>query len=283
MRLSLPFVVAALLAALVSGCGEDGAAASSRPLVVATTTQAADIARHVAGARADVVGVLPANADPHGYELRPQDLGALARADLIVRSGGDVDDWLADAIDAAGADAPVLVLADAVPPQPDDDPHWWQDPRNAILAAEAIGRALDVDPGAYVRELRALDREIAACVRGIPPERRKLVTTHDALGAYAARYGFAVVGTVIPSRSTAGQPSAGDVAALIDTIRAEGVPAIFAESSVDARVEEAIAREAGARIGAALYADTLAPGVSYVASLRANTRAIAAGLGAPCA
>ena len=107
--------------------------------------------------------------------------------------------------------------------------------------------------------------------------------THDALGPYARRYGLTVIGTVIPSRSTAGQASAGQVARLVRTIRHAGVPVIFAESSVNPDVEQAIAREAGARVGRALWADTLGPpgsdGATYVASIAANTRALAAGLG----
>lgn len=271
-----------LLAVALVACGEDDRAASDgRVTVVATTTQAADLVRQVGGADVEVVGLLAPNADPHDYEVRPRDLQALTEADLIVRSGGDLDEWLQEAIDGAGSDAPVLTLMDGVRTL-GDDPHWWQDPRNAILAAGEIGRALDLDAGPYQERLRRLDREVAACLDRIPAARRKLVTTHDALGYYARRYGIEVVGTVIPSLSTRGQPSAGETAELIATIRREGVRAIFAESSVNAKVEQAIARETGARVGAALWADSLGPegsgGETYVGSIAANTRAIAEGL-----
>jgi zinc/manganese transport system substrate-binding protein/manganese/iron transport system substrate-binding protein len=118
-------------------------------------------------------------------------------------------------------------------------------------------------------------------MRRVPAARRKLVTTHDALGYYARRYGIQVIGTVIPSLSTAGQPSAGDTAALIATIRRTGVKAVFAESSVNPKVEAAIASATGARVGRALWADSLGPAGSdcatYVKSIAANTRALVDG------
>jgi len=157
----------------------------------------------------------------------------------------------------------------------------------------AIERALaDADPrgaggysaraDAYTARLRALDTAVARCIATIPPEQRTLVTTHDALGYYARRYGLRVVGTVIPSLSTEAQASAGDLVRLVDTIRRTRVKAVFAESSVNPTVEKAIADEAGAVVGKPLWADSLGPqgssGATYVDSIRANTRAIADGL-----
>jgi ABC-type Zn uptake system ZnuABC Zn-binding protein ZnuA len=277
-------VIAILLlaaVAVVAGGGEEASGGDGRRTVVATTTQAADLARNVAGDDVEVVGLLAPNTDPHDYEVRPHDLQALAEADLVIRSGGDLDEWLKEAIEGAGSGAPVLTLTDHVRTT-GDDPHWWQDPRNAIAAVAAIERALKVDAAAYRQRLHALDRSVAACLATIPAERRKLVTTHDALGYYARRYDIEVVGAVIPSLSTRGQPSAGETAALARTIREQGVPAIFAESSVGAKVERAIARETGATVGRPLWADTLGPpgsdGATYVDSIAANTRAIVDGL-----
>jgi ABC-type Zn uptake system ZnuABC Zn-binding protein ZnuA len=289
MRLLLLLAACACALAL-SACGErfDG----SRPLVVATTTQAADLARHVAGDRAQVRAILAPNSDPHAYEVRPADVKALVHADLVVRSGGDVDAWLAPAIDSAGTTAPELTLLDRVGPE-GEDPHWWQDPRRAELAVAALGGALArIDPpgaagyreraDAYVKDLHTLDAAVAHCIGEIPPEQRKLVTTHDALSYYARRYGLRLIGTVIPALTTEAQASSGDLARLVDTIRREHVRAIFAESSVNAKVEDAIAQETGARVGRALWADSLGPagsdGATYADSIRANTRAIVDGL-----
>jgi zinc/manganese transport system substrate-binding protein len=282
-------LLAVLAQATLSACGDDGASGGA-PRVVATTTQAADLARHVAGDRAEVSSILKPNSDPHAYEPRAGDVKALARADLVVRSGGEIDEWLEEAQAGAGSDAPVLTLGEHTR----EEPHWWQDPRAALRAvailrdgltkADAAGKATyAANADRYLGELRRLDRTIARCVATIPPARRKLVTTHDALGAFADRYGLQVIATVIPSRSTGGQASAGETAELVRTIQRERVPAVFAESSVRSDVERAIAREAGARVAPALWADSLGPkgssGATYIASMEANTHTIAAALG----
>jgi zinc/manganese transport system substrate-binding protein len=237
-----------------------------------------------------VAGILTPNADPHGYEPRARDVKRLVTAKLVVRSGGEVDEWLEEAQASAGSDARVITLGEHT----DKEPHWWQDPRAAIAAVATIRDGLiEVDPEhrpayeanarRYSERLRALDRGIARCVATIPKGQRKLVTTHDALGAYARRYGLEVIATVIPSRSTRGQASAGETAELVRTIRREHVPAVFAESSVNADVEEAIAREAGAKVSPPLWADALGPkgssGATYVSSMRFNTRTIVSALG----
>ena len=127
----------------VAACGDDpgGRAAGGDPAVriVATTGQAADFVREVGGDRVEVTGLLAPNADPHDFEVRPDDVKALADAELVVRSGGELDEWLDGAIDSSGTDASVLTLADHVE-LIDDDPHWWQDPRNAIRAVAAFAR-----------------------------------------------------------------------------------------------------------------------------------------------
>jgi ABC-type Zn uptake system ZnuABC Zn-binding protein ZnuA len=280
------------LAVLSVGCGSSGDAEDRAVEVVATTTQVADLARAVGGERAAVHRILDANSDPHSYEPRPSDAAALAEADIVFRSGGEVDDWLDGLVESAGGDAPTVELGDAVELH-EDDPHWWQDPRNAILAVAAIERALRrADPAGraryranariYTRELRRLDATVSDCVGRIRPSRRKLVTTHDALGYYARRYGLEVVGALIPSLSTSAQPSAGDVEALVDQIREQDVQAIFPESSLAPRLERAVARETGAAVGERLWADSLGPegssGETYVDSIRSNTAAIVEGL-----
>jgi ABC-type Zn uptake system ZnuABC Zn-binding protein ZnuA len=284
-----------------TGCGASASAGPDPRLqVVATTTQVADLARHVAGDRAAVRGLLAPNSDPHDYEVRPSDLDGLAGADVVMRSGGDLDAWLGGAIESAGGAPRVVDLIRSVRTRAGAggvDPHWWQDPRNAMAAVRAIRDALSAaDPtgapayGAnaarYLATLRGLDRRIAACIATIPRADRRLVTTHDALGYYARRYGIALRGAVIPSLSTRGQASAGETAALVALVRRERIRAIFAEQSVSPKVERAIAREAGARLGDPLYADTLGPrgsaGATYAGSLRANTAAIVRGLEGSC-
>ena len=269
------------LVAVLAGCGSSGGAASGDgQRVVATTTQLADMARNI-DPSADVTALLSANTDPHAYEVRPDDVKALAGADVVLRSGGETDEWLDGALDSAGVSDEKIVDAGAAAGLEGDDPHWWQDPSKAEKAAVAIGAGLGVDPAPYVAKLRALDEGVKACIDTVPAGERLLVTSHDALGYYARRYGIKVVGTVIPSLSTSGQPSAGEVDALVRTIRETGVKSIFAESSVNAKVEQAIASEAGVKVGKELWADSLGPegsdGATYIGSIEANTRALVEG------
>ena len=281
-RAALALVLLPLAAA---GCGGAAASGPDGPEIVATTTQLADMARNIAP-DAKVTGLLKPNTDPHEYEVRPDDVKALASADIVLRSGGEVDEWLDGALDSAGVDEQDVVDAGAAAGLEGDDPHWWQDPQRAEKAAVAIGTALaragvPEDAAAYVKRLQALDRGVRACIDRVPAAQRLLVTSHDALGYYAKRYGIEVVGAVIPALTTAAQPSAGEVAELVATIKRTGVKTIFAESSVNPKVEEAIARETGTKIGKELWADSLGPegsdGASYISSVESNTRALVDG------
>ena len=290
MRCAPPALIALLLAAVV-GCG-DGSGGDADVTAVATTTQVADLVANVGGKRVALDSILRPNSDPHEYEPRPSDAAALAKADVVFRSGGDLDEWLDDVVDSAGGDAEQVTLIDSVKRE-GDDPHWWQDPRNAILAVASIRDALiDADragragyerrAAAYTARLRRLDADVARCIDRVPPAKRKLVTTHDALGYFAARYGIEVIGAVIPSLSTQAQPSAKDVDELVGQVKREGVEAIFPEASLSKRLEQAISRESGARVGGQLWADTLGPegsaGATYVGAVEANAATLADGM-----
>ena len=319
-RLPAVPVVVLICGAVLIACGEDeqgtGGGSSDPALrVVATTTQLADLARNAGGDRVRVVVLLAANSDPHDYEVRPRDVDAIAEADVVLRSGGDLDAWLQEAIDSAGGEAPTINLIEHVKTiegghgddehgedeehvgeqgegEAEVDPHWWQDPRNAERAVAAMADAFakadpdgaasyERDAGAYAKRVRDLDSRIADCMSAIPTEQRKLVTTHDALGYFAERYDIEVIGTVIPSLSTKGQPSAGETAELVRTIKRERAKAIFTEATVNAKVEQAIARDAGAELGKPLLSDTLAPagepGDSYLGATALNAERIVAG------
>lgn len=259
---------------------------------MATTTQVADLTRAVGGTRVDVRQVLQPNSDPHDYEPRPSDARDAERAAVVLRSGGEVDQWLSGLLDSGASHAEVVDLSKSVRTR-GDDPHWWQDPRNARRAVTRIGAALaKADPEgrasyekravAYSRRLGRLDRSVASCIARIPPRDRRLVTSHDALGYYTRRYGLELVGAVIPSLSSQAQPSSRDLRSLVAQIRRQGVRAIFPESSLNPKLEKAVSRESGAKVGGALWADTLGPsgssGATYIASIQSNTETIAAAL-----
>ena len=285
-------------ALLIAGCGSPGAGGPAPALkVVATTAHVADFARQVGGPDVRVDQILPADADPHDYEPRPSDARALAEADVVLRSGGDLDAWLEDLVEAAGGDAEQVTLideAEPLGPGGETDPHWWQDPGNVVRATERIAAVFAAtDPegaagyerrrGAYVQHVERLDAAVSDCFAQIPARRRLLVTGHDSFRHFARRYELKVHGSIIPSQSTAAQPSAGDIRELVRAIRSEDVAAIFPEGPLGRRLEEAVAREAGVEVGPPLFADALGPagsgGETYLEALAHDAAAIAEGLG----
>ncbi|HEU0113310.1 MAG TPA: zinc ABC transporter substrate-binding protein, partial [Thermomicrobiales bacterium] len=192
--------------------------------------------------------------------------------------------------------APVVVATAGVPTIASDeaefaggDPHVWFDPTNVKIMVGDIAAALTkIDPvgaasyavrrDAYDRNLAILDAWIKAQVATVPPDRRKLVTNHDAFSYYAKRYGLTFVGSVIPSLDSSAEPSAQDTQTLIAKIKAEGVPAIFTEASLNPRLEQQLAAEAGVKVVPSLYGDTLGPAGSgadtYLGFMVTDTRLI---------
>jgi zinc/manganese transport system substrate-binding protein len=293
------------MATVISGCAGSMSSSNNdgRLQVVATTTQLGDFVRAVGGTAVDVHQILQPNSDPHDYEPRPSDVTATSTAKLVFLSGNRLDQWMTKVIGEAGGKPTVVTLAPTFTPDriPGEsagpaasafDPHWWHDPRNAEAAVAAIRDALaNADPSAaaqltqnandYLDKLHTLDAGIANCFKPIPFAARKLVTSHDAFGYFARRYGIAVVGAVIPSQSTQAQPSAGQISALATLIRREHVRAIYPESSINAKLADALGRETGAHSDLTLYGDTLgpkgAPGATYLTMEQANADAMVNG------
>ena len=270
-----------------------GGKSSGRPVVVTTTTQLGDVVRTIGGGAVSVHQILQPNTDPHEYEPRPADVAATAGAKLVVASGDGLDQWMHEIVHEAGDGPRVLTLAPShIPFRRAGDPHWWHDPRNMAAAVPVIRDALErVAPrsagaigrraAAYVRRVRALDAGIGACLRAVPPGERALVTSHDAFGYFARRYGIRVIGAVIPAQTSEAQPSAGQVSRLARLVRAAHVRAIFLESSLNPKLAQALARQTGARAALTLYGDTLGPkgsaGDTYLKMELANARAMVEG------
>jgi zinc/manganese transport system substrate-binding protein len=301
----LPVAAVLLLAALVAGCGGTSSGSSSAPGaidVVVTTTQLGDVVRAIGGEAVDVHQILKPNTDPHDYEPRPRDIQETAGAKVVVTSGDDLDAWMGEVVDNAGG-SPAVVDAgagrpvalpgeDAGPEAARFDPHWWHDPvnveyaigriRDALVGADPEAKAaIESGASAYLGKVKAIDAAIGTCFAQVPVEQRKLVTDHDAFGYFAKRYDIDVVGAVIPSQTTQAQPSAGDLARLVRTIRAEDVQAVFPESSINPKLADAIARETGATADHELYGDTLgaagSAGATYLGMEVANADAMVQG------
>ncbi len=300
-----PIAIALTLAAALGGCTAThvNVTPPGQITVVATTTQMQDLVRHVGGRRVHLVGILRPNVDPHDFEPTPSTAVALAGARLVVESGVGIDRWADGLVAASAPGTPVFVASTGLPLRDGGggdataDPHWWHDPTLFERAAAALGaRLARLDPGhaaayranaaRYVAAIRRMDAGNRRLIARVPRARRLLVTNHDAFGYFAAHYGITVVGSVIPSLSTAAEPSAHAVAELIRRIRAQQVRAVFTESSLNPSLEATVAREAGVRVYANLYGDTLgppgSPGATYIGMERWNMRAMVAGfLGTP--
>lgn len=305
-RSAAALAAAMALVGLVAGCSDPNSGGDG-PKAVATTTQVHDIVGEVGGDRVNLTGILQPNTDPHEYEPRPSDVAAVADAEVIFRSGGHLDQWTEDLIKDSGSDAAIVDLSRNLPVklhsdehseehgsnEGDLDPHWWQDPVNVRAAASKIETALvevAPDDSGYFRnrtrsfeeKIGKLTRRIRTCLKRIPAPDRKIVTDHDAFGYFTGRFGIETVGTVIPALTTEAQPSAGDLAELEETIRREGVKAIFPESSVSPALAEAVARDTAASTEYSLYGDTLGPsgsdGETWLGSIKANTDAMVRGM-----
>lgn len=272
------FLLALLLVAatpLAVACDGGPAADDGRLRVVATIAPTGALAQAVAGDAVRLDVLVRAGVDIHEYELKAADARAVARAQVILRNGLGADAFLDKAL--KNSKATVVTLTDGLALRVEHgresrDPHVWHDPRNDIAMVDTIVKTLsaaapahaatfEANGRAYQERLRAVDREVQAIIDTIPPANRKMVTDHEAFGYFAARYGLTVVGSVIPGTSTGVEPSAAEIAALVETIRREGVRAIFAESSVDPKVSRRVAEETKVKVVADLYGDSLgAPG-----------------------
>jgi zinc/manganese transport system substrate-binding protein/manganese/iron transport system substrate-binding protein len=314
-RATLIAAVAAVLGLGLAGCGSsDGSTGTSaggqssgsgsKLKVVATTTQVADFTRNIGGDRIELTQILKPNVDPHDYEASPADVAAIAKADVVVKSGVGLEKFLDPAISSAGFGGTVIDTSKGVTiregngtdEEKEGDPHIWHDPRNAKIMAHDIADGLAAkDPAdkatyeqnytAYAAKLDALDTKIQSQIDALPAGQRKLVTNHDAFGYYVARYGLQFVGSIIPSFDTSAELSAKDLTDLVTKIKATGVRAIFSESSLPPKTADTVGREAGVKVvegGQALYGDTLGPagsdGATYLQMEEHNTTTIVSAL-----
>lgn len=299
-------VLAIVLALLVDGCAAVNSSrntpdAGGKPRVVATSTIIADLAQEVGGEEIQLTGILKPGTDPHVYEPVPADSRFLEEADLILYNGYNLEPGLIKLMNAAGGKAQKLAVGEVVKPLQLDkggavvpDPHVWGSAENAIAMVNAIRDELiklsPKDREKYTQraaqltdELQQLHSWINQQIQTIPPDKRKLVTTHDAFQYYGRAYGLAIAGTLI-GISTEEQPSAQTVQRLVQSIKKTGVPAIFAETTINPALIKTVAQEAGIKLAPnQLYSDSIgakgSDGDSYMKMMAANTRAIVEALG----
>ncbi len=290
----------ALTAVLVLvGCGGSGGTSSSAASrsgvtpgpgavrVVTTTTVFADIVKSVGGSRVNATSIIPPGVGPEDYEPKPDDAKRLADADLIVSNGVGLDDFLDRLLSSgSGGKTPRLVLGQGIPPivvDGEPNPHFWLDPTlvktayvpKIVTALSALAPAdaatFEANAATYGTLLDALDVELKAKVDTLPAVSRKLVTFHDAFPYFARHFGFELVGVVLANVGQ--EPTAADLAALVQKVKAAGVKAVFSEAQFNPKLAQTLADEAGIKqVVTTLYNDALgpAPADSYPGMMRWN-------------
>jgi zinc/manganese transport system substrate-binding protein len=270
------------------------ARAQDRLNVVATFSILGDFARNVGGERVSVTTLVGPDGDVHVYTPAPADARKVADAKLVIINGLGLEGWLSRLTQSAGGKAAMITASQGITPRKrgaDADPHAWQSVanariyvaniRDALLAADPAGAGVYRDNAqAYLAKLDALERDVRAAVAQIPESRRKVISTHDAFGYFAAAYGIEFIAP--QGVSTESEASARDIAAIITQIKTSKIPAVFLENISDPRLMRRISTETGARIGGTLYSDSLtgekgdAP--TYIDMVRHNIKALTSAL-----
>ena len=274
-----------LFAAPLAACG---VVAAGNPQILTTTTILADMAKQVAGDRMTIGSIVPAGAHVEEYEPRPDDAKRMSEAKLVITNGLDLDKWVDPLLRNAKSGTPVVIVTDGLP-DIDGNPHMWFDPalarryvdkmRDALIALDPPGKdAYTANAKTYSDQLVSLEAELKAKVAAIPQDRRKLVTSHDAFPYFARAFGFEIVGFAQPEPGK--PPSAGELADLVQKVKAAKVPAIFSEVGGSPQLAETVAKETGAKVVTDLPTDSLleAPADSYVGLMRVVVDKIVAAL-----
>jgi zinc/manganese transport system substrate-binding protein len=266
------------------------AAAQSRVNIVASFSILGDFVHEVGGDRVTVTTLVGPDGDSHVYRPTPDDARRIAEARLVIINGLGLEGWMPRLVAAAGNTAQIVTATTGIAPHHEGgelDPHAWQAVPNAKIYVANIRDALVVaDPAgadvyraraeAYLARLDGLDQDVRAAVAKIPAARRRVISTHDAFGYFAATYGIRFIAP--QGVSTDSEVSARDLAGIVRQVKAERIPAVFLENVSDPRLMRQIAAETGAKIGGTLYSDSLtgekgeAP--TYIDMVRHNIKAL---------
>ena len=291
-------VMMTITALFLTGCGSAPKSSDSRLKILTSTTFLADITRNIAGDRVSVDSLLPIGADPHAYQAAPSDVAKIAESNMLILNGLEYEHFIEPLLENAGGERLIIEATAGLSPREDAgsahgvDPHMWLDPNLVITYVENIRAGLTAvdaegaqiykaNADAYIAQLKELDTWIVEQVNTIPAERRLLVTNHEAVGYFAERYGFEVVGAVIPSLSTDAGTSAKELAALIEQIKATGAPAIFLGEVENSDLADQIAAETNATVVDDLHLESLtdgAPAATYIDMMKHNVTRIVDGL-----
>ena len=268
--------------------------AAERLNVVASFSILGDFVRTIGGDRVNVTTLVGPDSDVHVYTPAPSDAKRIADAKLVIVNGLGLEGWLPRLVQSSGSKAQVITASAGIAPLKlgsAADPHGWQSVPNAKIYVADIANALAAaDPDdaeffraqakAYLEKLETLDREVREAVAKIPQERRKVISTHDAFGYFAAEYGVQFIAPLGVSTET--EPSARDIATIIGQIKAQKIQAVFLENISDDRLIRRIAAETGSKVGGTLISDGLTgekgPAPTYIDMVRHNIKALTSAL-----
>lgn len=261
---------------VLTGCSTSVGQATQddpRPLVLTTFTVLADMARNVAGDRLRVESITKPGAEIHGYEPTPSDLKRAALSDLVLENGLGLERWFEQFVDLA--DARHVSLSEGVDTIPiageseyagKPNPHAWMSVSNARIYVENIRKALtELDPAGaatyranaarYSAEIARVGETVERALSSLPRQRRALVTCEGAFSYMARDFGLTEQYLWPVNAEQEGTPQ--QIASVVEFVRANGVPAVFCESTVSDKAQKQVARESGARFAGALYVDSL--------------------------
>jgi zinc/manganese transport system substrate-binding protein len=282
------------LIALALAATANPALAQDRLNVVASFSILGDLVRNVGGDRVNVTTLVGPNSDVHVYAPAPADAKKIADAKLVIVNGFGLEGWLPRLVQSSGNKAVIAIATEGIAPLKrgsNADPHAWQSVINAktyvanIRAALSAAEPVDAEvfranTDAYLAKLDELEREVREAIAQIPPERRKVISTHNAFGYFAAAYGIEFIAPL--GVSTESEASARDIARIITQVRSAKIPAVFLENVSDPRLIRRISAETGAKVGGTLYSDSLtaekgdAP--TYIEMVRHNIKALTSAL-----
>lgn len=262
--------------------------------VAATFSILGDMVKEIGGERVRLTTIVGPNMDAHGYEPTPKDAKALNEAKVLVLNGLDFEPWLPRLVEASGFKGRQVLASDGVQVRhlgkgeshsgrAEVDPHAWQDLNNGKIYVRNIAAGLSkADPRnaayyegratGYLARMKSLDTEVRAAMASIPPERRRVISSHDAFGYFGAAYGIEFI--PLAGLSNQSEPSAGELAKLIESARQANVSGIFIENMGNPALAQQVARETDTLMGGTLYSDALgpadAPAATYLGMLSWN-------------
>ncbi len=306
----MPVIVRILtlfLALCLAGSGTE-ARAEKKVKVIASFSIIGDMAKNVGGDRVELTTLVGPNGDAHVYEPTPADAKAVSAADLVIVNGLGFEGWMDRLIQTSGYKGPIVVATKGIKPREMTkeeeeehehgakhehkiDPHAWQNLSNGLIYVDNIAKGLSsvdaagapvyqANAAAYKAKLAELDKWAKTEFAGIPKPKRRMITSHDALGYFGAAYGINIFSPM--GFSTESEASAGDIAKLIKQIRKEKITAVFIENVTDPRMMEQVAKESGVTLGGELYSDALSkadgPAPTYIDMFKNNVNKIVAAM-----